>query len=160
MPNQHHYTVSLEWTGNQGTGTDHYRSYKRDHIIRITNKPDVLGSADPTFRGNPERHNPEELLVAALSACHMMSFLHVCVLNGVIVTSYSDKAEGAMETHTDGSGKLTSVVLHPVVTVSEEGMMEKVEALHAQANKLCFIANSVNFPVRHKGACTLAAVGS
>jgi len=141
------YSVQIEWTGNQGTGTDHYRSYKRDHTIRIAGKLEILGSADPTFRGDPTRHNPEEMLVAALSACHMMSYLHVCAINGVVVTAYTDNAIGHMETSSDGSGRMTEVVLHPEVTVHEPSMIEKAKEFHNKAHELCFIANSVNFPV-------------
>ncbi len=149
---EHSYALTVEWTGNNGTGTDGYRNYKRDHIVRIADKPDLLGSADPTFRGDPSRHNPEELLVAALSACHMLSYLHVCVKNGVVVTAYTDNATGSMETIGDG-GHMTEVVLHPVVTVSDASMIEKAQSLHSEASKLCFIASSVNFPVRHEPTC-------
>ncbi|MBL7950458.1 MAG: OsmC family protein [Flavobacteriales bacterium] len=148
MSQAHNYALTLEWTGDLGTGTDHYRSYKRDHVIRIAGKPDLLGSADPTFRGDPSRHNPEDLLVAALSACHMMSYLHVCVMNGVVVTGYVDDATGSMETFPDGSGRFTEVVLHPRIVVRDERMIEKANELHHKAHELCFIANSVNFPVR------------
>ena len=146
---QHAYRAHLTWTGNLGTGTDHYRSYRREHTVRIAGKPDLVGSADPTFRGDPSRHNPEELLLAALSACHLMSYLHVCAINGVVVTAYEDSAEGTMETFPDGSGHFTEVVLHPRVTVRDAAMVTKAMELHHQANTLCFIANSVNFPVRH-----------
>ncbi|MCB9163803.1 MAG: OsmC family protein [Flavobacteriales bacterium] len=148
MEHKHHYSLEVVWTGNRGTGTDHYRSYGRDHVIRIEGKPDLLGSADPTFRGDRNHHNPEDLLVAALSACHLMSYLHVCAVNGVVVTSYVDKATGTMETFPDGSGRFLEVVLHPDVVVASEEMIAKAVALHHKAHELCFIANSVNFPVR------------
>lgn len=154
MAHTHRYALTVEWTGNPGsspgqvgTGTDHYRSYKRDHQIRINGKPDILGSSDPTFRGDPTRHNPEDLLLAALSACHMMSYLHVCAINGVVVTAYRDEAAGTMETLPDGSGHFTEVILHPHVTVRDDGMIAKAEELHHKAHELCFIANSVNFPI-------------
>lgn len=150
---EHSYALTVEWTGNNGTGTDGYRNYRRDHIIRTSNKADLLGSADPTFRGDPSRLNPEELLVAALSACHMLSYLHVCVKNGVVVTAYTDNATGSMETIGDG-GHMTEVVLHPHVTVSDASMVEKAQSLHGEASKLCFIASSVNFPVRHEPSCS------
>ena len=148
MQHQHTYSAMVEWTGDQGTGTDHYRNYKRDHTISIEGKPDLLGSADPTFRGDPTHHNPEEMLVAALSACHLMSYLHVCAINGIVVTAYKDRASGQMVTFPDGSGHMTEVLLHPEVTVRESGMIEKAKELHHKAHELCFIANSVNFPVR------------
>lgn len=146
---EHHYVTDLEWTGNQGSGTDHYRNYRRDHVVRIPGKVDLLGSSDPTFRGDPRRHNPEDLLLTALSACHMMSYLHVCVQHGVVVTAYSDRATGTMDTLGDGSGRFREVVLHPLVTVADASMRTQADALHADAARLCFIANSVNFPVRH-----------
>ncbi|MGV3638270.1 MAG: OsmC family protein [Flavobacteriales bacterium] len=148
MSHTHQYALTMEWTGNLGTGTEHYRSYKRDHRINIDGKAELLGSADPTFRGDPGRHNPEDLLVAALSACHMMSYLHVCAINGVVVTAYVDHATGTMETSSDGSGRFLVVTLHPEVTVHDEAMIPKATELHHKAHELCFIANSVNFPVR------------
>lgn len=151
MSHTHHYALTMEWTGNLGTGTDHYRSYRRDHVIRIAGKPELLGSADPTFRGDPARHNPEDMLVAALSTCHMMSYLHVCALNGVVVTAYVDHATGTMETSSDGSGRFLEVTLHPNVKVRDETMIPKAIELHHKAHELCFIANSVNFPVRCEG---------
>ena len=155
MSKQHQYALELEWTGNLGTGTDGYRNYTRDHIIRIANKVELLGSADPTFRGDASRHNPEEMLVAALSACHMLSYLHACVTQGVVVTGYVDKATGSMETFADGSGRFIEVTLHPEVVVREESMIAKANELHVLANKWCFIANSVNFPVHHKATCSV-----
>lgn len=150
---EHHYALRTEWTGNNGTGTDGYRNYGRNHIISIEGKPDLLGSADPTFRGDKSKHNPEELLVAALSACHMLSYLHVCVKNGVVVTAYTDNATGSMLTEGDG-GRMTEVTLHPQVTVRDPDMVEKAQSLHGEASKLCFIASSVNFPVRHAPTCS------
>ena len=148
MQHQHTYSAMVEWTGDQGTGTDHYRNYKRDHTISIEGKPDLLGSADPTFRGDPTHHNPEEMLVAALSACHLMSYLHVCAINGIVVNAYKDSATGHMETFPDGSGRMTEVVLCPEVTVRDPDMIEKAKKFHHKAHELCFIANSVNFAVR------------
>lgn len=156
MAREHRYEVTVEWTGNLGSGTDHYRNYKRDHTVLIAGKPDLAGSSDPHFRGDATRHNPEDLLVAALSACHLMSYLHVCAVNGIVVTAYIDRATGSMETFPDGSGRFTKVTLHPDVRVKEAGMIAMAQALHAQANKLCFIANSMNFPVRHQPECELA----
>lgn len=152
----HQYILTVEWTGNNGTGTDHYRSYERDHVVRVESKPDLHGSADPTFRGDRSKHNPEDLLLAALSACHMMSYLHVCAIHGVVVTAYRDEATGSMETFGDGSGRFTEVVLHPDVVVRDADMQAKANALHAKASALCFIANSVNFPVHHRATVRIA----
>jgi len=154
----HQYQLQLQWTGNKGEGTSHYRAYDRNHSIKFENKPEILASADPTFRGDPSKYNPEELLLAALSGCHMMSFLHVCVNAGVIVTAYEDHATGSMEVNPDGSGHFTEVTLNPIVTVAETQMIEKLEDLHAKANKLCFIANSCNFPIRHQATSKTATL--
>ena len=109
------------------------------------------GSADPTFHGDRERYNPEQLLLAALSQCHMLSFLHVAVKHGVVVTAYEDRAEGLMRTNRDGSGQFESVTLKPRVTRGGSGGTRMLlEELHAEANKVCFIARSVNFPVLHE----------
>jgi organic hydroperoxide reductase OsmC/OhrA len=146
----HRYELDVRWTGNTGAGTAGYRSYGRDNEVRAAGKPMLLGSADPTFRGDRTRWNPEELLVAALAQCHMLSFLHVAVTAGVVVTGYRDTATGTMTTHPDGSGEFVEVVLHPQVTVAEVAMIEKASGLHERAHELCFIARSVNFPVRHE----------
>ena len=147
MNHQHHYRVDVEWTGNRGTGTDGYRNYSRDHTIRIAGKPELAGSSDPTFRGDATRHNPEDMLVAALSTCHMLSYLHMATVAGVVVTAYTDAAEGTMASEGDG-GRFVEVVLRPVVTISAASDPGKAEAAHEAAHHACFIANSVNFPVR------------
>lgn len=146
----HNYTISLEWTGNLGSGTSDYRAYTRDHSVQISGKPEVVMSSDPSFRGDKSRYNPEELLVASLSSCHMLWYLHLCSEAGVIVTDYTDQAKGIMEETTDGGGYFKEVVLNPIVTVAEPGMLETANALHQKAHELCFIANSVNFRVAHQ----------
>lgn len=140
----------VTWTGNNGTGTSAYREYGRDHIISANGKPDILGSSDPAFRGDSKRYNPEDLLLASVSSCHMLWYLHLCVEAGVIVTDYVDKAEGTMTETANGSGQFTEVILKPFIIVKEESMVSKAIELHHKANELCFIANSVNFPVRHQ----------
>lgn len=149
MHPNHNYKLTLKWTGNKGTGTSSYRSYDRNHDILIDNKTTIRGSADPTFHGDKTVHNPEDLLLASLSACHMMSYLHVCVKNGIVVTDYIDNATGIMKVNDDGSGQFIEVTLNPIVTISDETFLDKANELHKEANKLCFIANSVNFPVKH-----------
>jgi len=149
----HQYKLSIIWTGNKGAGTSHYRAYDRDHLIQAAGKNDIEGSSDPAFRGNPTKYNPEEMLVAALSSCHMLWFLHVCAEAGVVVTAYEDQAEGTMIETADGGGHFTEVILHPRVTVLKPDMIERTEALHHQAHKFCFIANSCNFPIRHEPQC-------
>lgn len=149
MHPNHNYQLTLKWTGNKGKGTESYRSYDRNHDILIDNKVIIKGSADPTFHGDKSAHNPEDLLLASLSACHMMSYLHVCVKNGIVVTDYIDNATGIMKVNDDGSGQFIEVTLHPIVTITDEKFLAKANELHSEANKLCFIANSVNFPVKH-----------
>ncbi|MEP7184989.1 MAG: OsmC family protein [Rhodanobacter sp.] len=144
---QHHYQVDVAWTGNRGTGTSGYRDYGRDHVIRIVGKPDLAGSSDPTFRGDATRHNPEDMLVAALSSCHMLAYLHLATVAGVVVTAYADAAEGLMET-AGNSGHFIEVVLRPVITIGAGSDQAAAAALHDDAHHACFIANSVNFPVR------------
>lgn len=149
---EHHYSIKMEWTGNLGTGTANYIAYSRDHEYTGNEKKlNIPGSSDPSFRGDKSRYNPEELLVCSLSSCHMLWFLHLCAVNKIIVTDYVDHATGVMEETKDGGGRFKEVTLHPKVVVSSPDMVEKAEALHQEANRLCFIANSCNFPVRHKG---------
>jgi organic hydroperoxide reductase OsmC/OhrA len=149
MSREHSYQVTVRWTGNTGSGTANYRDYSRDHNVVAAGKPPLRGTADPAFRGTPDRWNPEELLVAALSQCHMLTYLTLCARNGVTVTGYLDAASGVMREEHGNSGRFTEVVLCPEVTVAEASMIEKGEALHREAHETCFIANSVNFPVRH-----------
>ena len=149
MEKQHHYNATIVWTGNNGTGTDNYKSYERSHKIIIENKSDILCSSDPAFRGDKTKHNPEELLVSAVSSCHMLWYLHLCSEAGVVVVDYTDSATGIMDEGSNGSGRFTKVALNPVVTVTENAMVDKANELHKKANELCFIANSVNFPVTH-----------
>jgi len=145
----HQYKVTVEWTGNTGTGTSGYTAYQRRHEISAgTQKPAIPGSSDPTFRGDAARWNPEELLVASLSACHQLWYLHLCSDAGIAVVSYVDQAEGVMEETADGSGRFVRVVLHPQVTLAPGAHIEKARELHHAAHAKCFIANSVNFPVQ------------
>jgi organic hydroperoxide reductase OsmC/OhrA len=143
---QHTYKIGVVWTGNDGTGTASYKGYRRDHVISAKGKPEIAGSSDPGFRGDPSRYNPEEMLVSTLSTCHMLWFLHLCCVNRVVVVDYRDEAVGVMEENADGSGQFAQVTLHPSVKISS-GDREKALDLHHQAHKLCFIARSVNFPV-------------
>ena len=143
----HRYAVRLDWTGARGAGTTDYRTYGREHVLRAPGKPSIAGSADPHFRGDAAAWNPEELLVAALSACHMLWFLHLAAEAGVVVTAYADAAEGVMATTPDGSGRFTGVTLRPDVTTRDPAEPAKLAALHAAAHTRCFVANSVNFEV-------------
>jgi len=145
----HGYSVSLTWTGNLGSGTSGYKAYSRDHTLQVEGKPSIAGSSDRIFHGSRERWNPEEMLVAALSQCHMLSFLHVAADAGIVVLEYEDNASGVLELSQDGGGRMTSVVLRPHVVVAA-GNPEQVGSAHTRASELCFIANSVNFPVHHE----------
>lgn len=153
---EHHYAIGLAWTGNRGTGTSGYKAYGRDHVISTDGKHDIAGSSDRPFHGDADRWNPEELLLAALSQCHLLSYLHVAASAGVVVTGYRDDPVGTMEQTDNGGGHFTSVTLRPVVTVASEGMVEKAIALHHDASEKCFIAASVNFPVGHEPRVTVA----
>ena len=152
MNKQHHYRLTTEWTGNTGAGTISYQGYDRSYSVCCEAKPVLYGSSDPAFRGDPIKHNPEELLVASLSACHMLWYLHLCAAAGVVVTAYCDQATGILVETGNGGGKFKEVMLKPVVTVLTADMVDKATKLHQQANELCFIANSVNFPVVHRAA--------
>lgn len=143
---QHVYEVQVDWTGNDGAGTRTYKGYRRDHIISCAGKPQIAGSSDPSFRGDRARYNPEELLLASLSSCHMLWYLHLCAANHVSVVDYQDAATGVMEEAEDGSGEFVRVTLNPSVTISA-GDRAKALALHNEAHRFCFIARSVRFPV-------------
>jgi organic hydroperoxide reductase OsmC/OhrA len=143
----HQYRVDVVWTGNTGQGTANYRSYERSHDISVAGKPTIPGSSDPAFRGDPTRYNPEEMLVASISTCHMLWYLHLCTTKGIVVTHYADHPVGTMAEAADGSGHFVEVVLKPEITL-DRGDRAVAEQLHEEAHHCCFIANSVNFPIR------------
>ncbi len=144
----HQYSIQLRWTGNQGKGTQSYTAYSRDHEITVPEKVHtILASSDPAFRGNPAHYNPEELLVASLSACHMLWYLHLCSVAKIRVESYVDAAEGVMEESVEKGGFFQSVTLKPQIEIREQDKLDQAYELHEEAHRKCFIANSVNFPV-------------
>ncbi|WP_308468285.1 OsmC family protein [Rathayibacter soli] len=147
---EHQYAVRMQWTGNRGTGTSAYKQYGRDHVLSADGKPDIAGSSDRVFFGDSDRWNPEELLLAALSQCHMLSYLHVAVRHGIRVLAYSDAATGIMQQDASDGGRFTLAVLRPRVTISDPAQVELAQSLHEEAAQKCFIAASVNFPVRHE----------
>lgn len=147
---KHSYRTNLVWTGNLGKGTANYQAYQRNYTIQVEGKPEITGSSDPSFRGDKTRHNPEELFVASLSSCHMLWYLHLCSTNGITVIDYHDNAEGVMLEEKSGAGYFESVTLKPNVTILESDKIEMAEKLHTQANKMCFIANSCNFEIKHE----------
>ena len=143
----HRYATTVEWTGNLGRGTADYRAYSRDHLIGAPGRPELAGSSDPAFRGDATRYNPEDLLVASLSSCHMLWYLHLCSAAGITVLAYRDEAEGTMAEDEGGGGRFTAAVLRPVARLAPGTDVARALALHEEAHRLCFIANSVNFPV-------------
>jgi len=153
---EHNYKLTVIWTGNKGTGTSNYRAFERSHLIIIDNKTEILGSSDPAFLGDKTKHNPEDLLVASLSSCHMLWYLHLCAEAKIIVVDYVDNTTGIMMETSNGGGHFTEVTLNPIVIVTDISMIEKANELHKKANELCFIANSVNFPVRHNATSKMA----
>ena len=154
---EHTYEITMMWTGNDGEGTKTYRSYRRDHVINAEGKPTLPGSSDPSFRGNPTRYNPEELLVASLSSCHMLWYLHLCAVNNIVVVAYTDHAKGWMEERENGLGAFARVLLKPRVTIHPGGNVELAQQLHHDAHDYCFIANSVKFPVETEAEIAIAA---
>lgn len=149
LHNEHVYSVTTTWRGNRGTGTSGYRDYARDHDIEGAGKGTVIrGSSTPVYRGDKTRYNPEELLIGALSSCHMLWLLHLCADGGITVSEYRDEASGTMHLNADGSGEFSEVVLRPVVRIRDASRAAELPALHHRAHELCFIARSVNFPVR------------
>ncbi len=153
---QHCYQVDVVWTGNTGSGTASYRSYQRTHEVRVAGKPVLNGSADPAFRGDSDRYNPEELLVASLSQCHMLWYLHLAADSGLVVLGYHDQARGTLAENPDGSGQFSEVVLSPEVVVADRASVDVAETLHQRAHEVCFVARSVNFPVRHEPTIRVA----
>ncbi|MET1043161.1 MAG: OsmC family protein [Microbacteriaceae bacterium] len=154
MTPEHHFSVALEWTGNRGTGTSGPRDFSREHVLSLAGKPDLLGSAAPVFHGDADRWNPEELLIGALAQCHMMSYFYLAAKHGIAVTSYTDDAAGTIRMNGAG-GRFTEVTLRPRMTIAT-GDLDLAIRLHDEAEQICFIAQSVNFPVRHEPEITLA----
>jgi Predicted redox protein, regulator of disulfide bond formation len=152
MSRSHRYSLTIKWTGNRGSGTSAYTAYDRSHSVLMENKPELLCSSDAAFRGDKTKYTPEDLLVASISSCHMLWYLHLCSEAGVVVTDYIDNAKGTMIVDDDGGGRFTEVTLYPEIVITDKSMEEKANELHKKANQLCFIANSCNFPIHHKPA--------
>jgi organic hydroperoxide reductase OsmC/OhrA len=150
MPRAIGYELALTWTGNSGEGTSDVRSFSRNHTVEVAGKPPLTVSADASFRGDQAQWNPEELLLAALSGCHMMSYFWVAVGEGIVVTDYRDQPSATLTLRGDGGGAITSVTLKPLVTVRSAEMVLPALTAHTRASKLCFIAQSVNFTVHHE----------
>lgn len=159
MAKTHTYALTVTWTGNTGTGTSGYQAFERSHHISLEGKPNILGSADPAFRGASDRWNPEELLVASLSECHMLWYLVLCAKEGIVVTEYIDHPTGTLVETPDGGGHFEEVLLRPHVTITTPEKMDRAIALHERAHDLCYVANSVNFAVRADPTVVTAAAG-
>lgn len=156
-PTARHYTARLVWAGNTGAGTADYTSYGREYRVHVAGKPQLAGTADPAFRGDPALHNPEELFLSAISACHMLTYLALCARRGVSVVAYEDDAHGSVRLDSRGGGKFESVVLRPAVTISGDGGAVALAAgLHDAAHELCLIASSCSVPVRHEATVRTA----
>jgi organic hydroperoxide reductase OsmC/OhrA len=153
----HNYTAHIIWTGNLGQGTASYKAFTRDHVWQGVGQADVPLSSDPAFRGDATRHNPEDMLVASVSSCHMLWYLHLCAVAGIVVVSYEDEAQGVMAEDAAGSGRFTSIVLHPRIVIAAGSDHDKALALHHKAHENCFIANSLNFPVTCAPVVTFAS---
>jgi organic hydroperoxide reductase OsmC/OhrA len=147
---QHSYELTVAWIGNLGTGTSGYRSYSRDCQVLAEGRETIQASSDPQFRGDPARWNPEQLLLASISQCHLLWFLHLAAEAGVVVTDYVDSASAVMVEHTSGAGEFTAVTLHPRVTVVDPDHATRAQELHEAAGRMCFVTRSVNFPVHHE----------
>ena len=149
MAKEHNYNLTIQWTGNLGKDTLDYHSYDRSHIISSSGKPQISGSSDPHFRGDISKYNPEELFLASISSCHMLWFLHLCSDRGILVEKYVDYPIGCMVTDASGGGKFKNVTLNPYIKLKNGSIIAKtIDEIHAKAHKLCFIANSVNFPIQ------------
>lgn len=150
MNTQHNYNVATKWTGNQGIGTSNYKDFERSYTIQIENKADIFGSSDPEFRGDRTKHNPEELLLASVSSCHMLWYLHFCSESKIVVTDYIDNATAILDETENGNGKFSSITLNPTITITDQSMVELATELHKKANEFCFVANSLNLKVTHQ----------
>lgn len=158
MSRVHHYNISVEWTGNNGSGTSNAAAYRRDHTLSAANRQPLACSSDPAFRGDPTKYNPEDMLLYSLSSCHMLWYLHLCADAGVIVTAYTDYPEATMvEESAEGEGRFINACLKPVITITNASMQHLAHSLHEKAHHKCFIANSCNFPVTHEPTFVIAA---
>lgn len=153
MAHEHNYKLTAEWTGNTGEGTKNVRTYDRSHTVSIQGKPELFLTTDNPAVGDKTKLNPEDLLVSAISSCHMLSYLYLCSMDGIVVTAYTDHATGVMIEHASGGGNFKEVVLNPLVVVANENMVEKAIELHHKAHDICYIANSVNFEVKCNPIC-------
>ena len=144
---EHAYSALVEWNGNTGTGTATYAGYARSYRVHVSGKRDLELSADPAFRGDPTRHNPEDLFLTAVSACHMLFYLALCARERIPVVAYTDQAEAILRMDASGGGRFEAISLHPRVTIADASQRELAAALHRVAHEQCFIANSCSSPI-------------
>ena len=154
MTEQHDYTSRIEWTGNRGEGTKSYRGYDRTWDVRTPGKPSIACSNDPLLGGDPTLHNPEDMLLSALSACHMLWYLHLASRAGIVVHGYRDEPVGVGESAPNGAGRFVRATLRPQIEVAAGSDLDKADAIHHEIHKYCFIARSVNFPVSYEARYT------
>lgn len=143
----HSYTSRVIWTGNSGQGTAHYHAYARTWDVAVPGKAPIHCSNDPLLGGDPGKMNPEDLLLSALSACHMLWYLHYASEVGITVVSYEDTPIGVGEVGKGGAGRFVSAELNPVIVVKPGADLAKAEAIHHRIHEVCFVARSVNFPI-------------
>jgi organic hydroperoxide reductase OsmC/OhrA len=155
MSHEHHFACHLTWTGASKGPTRRYDAYDRTYQIDVEGKPALVGSAAPPFRGNGALHNPEDWLVAALSACHCLSYLAIAARAELVVVAYEDRATGTMAM-IDRRIRFREVILRPRVHVAPGSDLELARSFHHDAHEQCFIANSVNFPVRNEPEILIA----
>jgi organic hydroperoxide reductase OsmC/OhrA len=153
MLREHNYKLTAVWTGNKGDGTKNIRTYDRSHTVSVEGKPELFLTTDNPVVGDKSKLNPEDLLVTAISSCHMLSYLYVCAMEGIVITSYTDNTTGIMIENTSGGGNFKEVTLNPIFYVADESMVEKAIELHHKAHEICYIANSVNFEVKFNPTC-------
>jgi organic hydroperoxide reductase OsmC/OhrA len=146
----HSYDIEVTWTGNTGTGTSSRRAYSRDHEVAAAGPASLLASADPAFRGDPDRWNPEQLYLASIAQCHMLWYLDLATRAGVIVTAYQDRPTGLMVEEAGGAGQFESVTLRPTVTITATSDPAAAQELHDRVGDYCFIARSIKTPIHHE----------
>jgi organic hydroperoxide reductase OsmC/OhrA len=136
---QHHATIAWERAGRDFD----YESYSRNHTWDFECGTEVVASAASAFRGDPGKVNPEDAYVAALSSCHMLTFLAIAARTGIVVERYYDAAVGYLERNEDGKLAMTRVVLRPEVTFQAPVPASDLAQMHERAHEDCFIASSV-----------------
>ncbi len=159
MSIEHEYVSRLVWKGNLGNGTSTYAGYSREYMVSVDGKPDIRGTADPMFRGDPDLHNPEDLFIAAISSCHMLSYLALCALKGVSVAAYEDRATAILALDSNRNGSFEEVTLNPVVTIADSSTEALAIKLHDEAHDLCYIARSCSVPIHHAVTIRIAEGG-